>query len=103
MGEKVRLTPKQAAERAGISPQLIYLWCAERRLPHLRAGGRGRRGRILIDPDDLDAFLVTLMVEVEGPPLQSSSPSRPASSDPPAGPFSELDPNRLARAWTRTD
>jgi excisionase family DNA binding protein len=64
---QTKLTPKRAAERAGVSPQLIYKWCEERRLPHYRLGGRGRRGRIVIDPLDLDAFLATLKV-TPGPP-----------------------------------
>ncbi len=54
----MRLTPKEAAERARVSVALIYKWTSEeQRLPHYRAGGKGRRGRILIDPADLDAFL----------------------------------------------
>jgi excisionase family DNA binding protein len=56
------LSPKQAAERAAVSRQLLYLWCAERRFAYLRVGGRGRRGRILIDSADLDAFLATLKI-----------------------------------------
>jgi excisionase family DNA binding protein len=63
----MKLTPRQAAERIGVSPQLIYRWCEERRLPHFRCGGRGRRGRILIDPADLDAFLETLKVTPRPP------------------------------------
>lgn len=51
------LTPKKAAERAGVSRSLIYTWCSERRLPHYRLGAKGRRGRIFIDPADLDEFL----------------------------------------------
>jgi excisionase family DNA binding protein len=74
------LTVKQAAEWKGLSAQLIYLWCEERRLPHYRLGGRGRRGRILIDPADLDAFLETLKVTPrppgdEGQFLHSRRPS----------------------------
>jgi len=53
----MKLTPKQAAERAGVSPALVYQLCDERRLPHYRVGGRGRRGKILIDPEDLEEFL----------------------------------------------
>jgi hypothetical protein len=60
-------TVKQAAASKGLSPQLIYLWCQERRLSHFRLGGRGRRGRILIDPADLDAFLTTLKVTPRPP------------------------------------
>jgi excisionase family DNA binding protein len=74
------LTVKQAATSKGLSPQLIYLWCEERRLPHYRLGGRGRRGRILIDPADLDAFLATLKVTPcppgdDGPFRHSRRPS----------------------------
>jgi excisionase family DNA binding protein len=53
----VRLTPKQAAERAGVSPNLIYLWCKEGRLAHYHLGSEGTRGRILIDPADLDRLM----------------------------------------------
>jgi excisionase family DNA binding protein len=59
----MKLTPKQAAERAGVSLSLIYQLCEERRLTHYRIGGRGKRGKILIAPDDLDAFLESLRVE----------------------------------------
>ena len=63
----MRLKPSEAALRAGVSSQLIYRWCAEKRLSHYRCGGLGRRGRILIDPDDLDAFLKTLKVTPRPP------------------------------------
>lgn len=53
----MKLTPKQAAEHEGVSTSLIYRWCDEGRLPHYRLGAEGRRGRILIDPDDLDVFM----------------------------------------------
>lgn len=58
-----RITVKQAAERAGVSPALVYQLCDERRLTHFRVGGRGRRGKILIDPEDLEAFLATCKVQ----------------------------------------
>jgi excisionase family DNA binding protein len=65
------LTPAQAAGRAGISLALVYQLCEERRLPHYRVGGQGRRGKILIDPVDLDAFLssckVTESPDEDGP------------------------------------
>jgi excisionase family DNA binding protein len=61
-----KLTVKQAAERAGVSPALVYRWCQEQRLVHYRLGGQGRRGKILIDPADLDAFLKSLKVEAGG-------------------------------------
>lgn len=57
------LTVKRAAQLAGVSPSLVYAWCRERRLPHLRVGTSGRRGQIRIAPADLDAFLRTLRQE----------------------------------------
>ncbi len=54
---------RQAAERLGVSPSLVYRWCHERRLAHLRLGGAGRRGKILIGEADLGAFLDALKVE----------------------------------------
>lgn len=52
-----KLTARQAAERAGVSLSLVYLLCEERRLPHYRIGSEGKRGRILIDAEDLDRFI----------------------------------------------
>lgn len=51
------LTPKQAASRACVSVGLVYHWCQSGDLPCLRLGKRGSRGKILIDPRDLDGFL----------------------------------------------
>lgn len=59
------LTPVQAARRAGVSPSLIYQLCAERRLAHFRIGGGGRRGKLLIGEEDLDAFLASCRVTDE--------------------------------------
>src|SRR5205823_4849997 len=70
-----KLTPKEAAERAGVSVSLIYQWCDERRLAHYRVGGDGRRGKILIAPADLDAFMDSLKVVAGGAP--SATPAAP--------------------------
>ncbi len=51
------LTVKQAAERAAVSPALIYAWCNAGLLPHLRLGLPGHRGCIRIAEADLDSFL----------------------------------------------
>jgi excisionase family DNA binding protein len=67
LGGKMKLTPKQAAQRSGVSANLIYQWCNEKRIAHYRFGGQGRRGRILIEETDLDVFLATLRVEAEKP------------------------------------
>jgi excisionase family DNA binding protein len=59
----MKLTPKEAAERAGVSVSMIYQWCNERVLPHYRVGGRGRRGKILVEESDLEAYLRSCRVE----------------------------------------
>jgi hypothetical protein len=51
------LTPKLAARKAGVSQSLIYTWIKEQRLACFRMGAAGRRGRILIDPADLDVVI----------------------------------------------
>jgi excisionase family DNA binding protein len=53
----MKLTVQEAAKYAGVSPAMIYLWTEERRLPQYRLGGEGKRGKILIDPRDLDTFI----------------------------------------------
>jgi len=56
------LSIKEAAERTGVSQAMLYQWCKEKRLSHFRFGGMGRRGKILIDPADLEAFLASCKV-----------------------------------------
>ena len=51
------LTPKQAAEQNGVSVSLVYQWCHEGLIEHLRLGAQGKRGKVLIDPASLDRFL----------------------------------------------
>jgi excisionase family DNA binding protein len=63
MSATTKLTVKEAAVRFGLSASLLYLWCQERRLPHYRVGGRGKRGRVLIEASDLEAFLAAQRVE----------------------------------------
>jgi excisionase family DNA binding protein len=63
MMNQKKLTVKEAGKVAGVSPALVYQWCQERRLRHYRLGSEGRRGRILIDPADLEAFMQQCLVE----------------------------------------
>lgn len=58
------MTAKQAAERLGISKSLLYQLVAEKRLPHRRIGGKGRRGKIVIEEEDVRAFMEGCKVEV---------------------------------------
>jgi hypothetical protein len=54
-----------------VSPGLVYVWVNFRVLRHYRLGGRGKRGRILIDRADLDSFLQSCRVDpVRGPHSQ---------------------------------
>ena len=57
MGSTRYLTVRQAAERVGVSASLVYQWCADGTLPHYRLGASGRRGKIVIDPAELDRVL----------------------------------------------
>jgi excisionase family DNA binding protein len=74
----VKLTPKQAAERAGVSRRQIYVWCDERRLAHYRLGSKGSRGRIQIDPADLDRLIEECRQERHGQENVRAAPLAPA-------------------------
>lgn len=71
---------KQAAEKAGVSPTLVYAWCMESRLAHFRVGRQGSRGSIRIAEADLDAFLATLRCEKSPEPI---APAPKAAKKPP--------------------
>jgi len=51
------MTVKQAADRIGISPSLIYALCHEGILRHTRHGRPGRRGTIRISEDAVREYL----------------------------------------------
>jgi excisionase family DNA binding protein len=61
----MKLTPKQAAEKAVVSVSLIYQLCKDGVLVHYRLGRPGKRGRIRIEESDLEAFLETCKKEGE--------------------------------------
>jgi excisionase family DNA binding protein len=90
----MKLTASQAAKLAGVSRSLIYQLCEERRIPHLRLGTKGRRGRILIEEADLIEFLERCRVEPEAP-RPTHAPASPSSV------FKNLDSDRLLEAWKR--
>lgn len=50
------LTPQEAAKRLGVSASLIYQLCRELVLKHYRLGGKGKRGRIRIDAEEIERF-----------------------------------------------
>ena len=58
------LTVKQICEKYPyVSESLVYLWIEERQLPHYRLGGKGKRGRIVVNETDFLAFLASRKVE----------------------------------------
>jgi predicted transcriptional regulator len=59
------MTVKQFAERAEISLSLAYTLIAEGRVQHRRIGQRGKRGKIIVLEEDLQAFLDEAKVEIE--------------------------------------
>lgn len=72
------LTVRQASNKTGISLSLLYTLCSEGRLPHYRIGAGGRRGKVMIDEEDLHVFLT--ICRVMAIPVQPSShavPPRP--------------------------
>jgi excisionase family DNA binding protein len=70
----MKLSIKQAAARAGVSAALVYGWVGDGLVPYYRLGGKGRRGKILIDDADLDAFLASRRV---GPAAAGSAAPAP--------------------------
>jgi hypothetical protein len=61
------MTIKQAAAHAGVCQTVVYGWVTDRLLPVYRLGGKGSRGKILIETGDLVEFLRSCRVEAAGP------------------------------------
>jgi excisionase family DNA binding protein len=57
------MTVKQVATKLRVSASLVYGWCEDHLLPHYRMGGKGKRGKILIEEAVLDCFLQSRKVE----------------------------------------
>ncbi len=55
------LTVRESAARLGCSEALVYLLCAERRLPHVRLGTG--RGTIRIAEAEIEEFLKSCRVD----------------------------------------
>ena len=56
------LTIKEAAARARVSETLVRGWVRDGSLPHFRLGAKGKRGKIAIAPEDLDALMASFRV-----------------------------------------
>lgn len=92
------LTPAEVVATYPVSLSAVYAACRTGQLAHHRVRTTpATRGKYLIRVADVDAWLAAQ--RVEGDRVRTSPPA-PASSPPaPASPFSELDPQRLAKAW----
>jgi hypothetical protein len=73
----MKLTIKAAATVAGVCPAVVYGWVTDRLLPVYRLGGKGRRGKILIEDGDLNDFLRSRRVEAAGPAPAPAPRPRP--------------------------
>ncbi len=65
MNTKQLLTVKEIAQRLRISTSMAYQLCEEGRLEHHRIGGRGKRGKILVDDEAVQAFLMACREDFE--------------------------------------
>jgi excisionase family DNA binding protein len=58
------MTVREAAERIGISPSLVYALCHEGVIRHTRHGRPGRRGTIRIADEAVEDYLAQAEQEV---------------------------------------
>jgi excisionase family DNA binding protein len=75
------LTVKAAAAKLSVSPSLIYALAREGRLPHIRIGRVGKRGKLLFEEADIKAFKEDCRhdgAEVDDGPSSASVRPRPA-------------------------
>ena len=54
------MTVKETADLLGVSVSMVYALIEEKRLPCVRIGRRGRRGKIVVRPEDVETFLKSL-------------------------------------------
>lgn len=75
------ISVREAARRVGVSASLVYQWCADGTLSHYRLGASGKRGKILIEPAELEKFYEARKVTGGGAstePLRHIATSRKA-------------------------
>jgi hypothetical protein len=72
----MKITVIEVSKRVGVCSSLVYGWVESRALAHFRLGGKGKRGRILVDEADLEAFLQGCRVEAKKEAASSMKPPR---------------------------
>jgi excisionase family DNA binding protein len=92
------LSVKDVAERLAVCESLVRGWIADGSLPCYRLGRKGSRGKICVAVSDLEAFLNRQKTK-EPEPAKASTFHINSSSQ--ASPFSELNLDRLSKAWKR--
>ena len=88
------MTVKQAMQKTGISQSLLYALCGEGRLPHYRIGTGGRRGKVMIDEDDLSAFLSRCRIAGLPPQAPPTAPQQEHRKHTPKDGFIFLPPRQ---------
>jgi excisionase family DNA binding protein len=86
------LSVREAAERLGVSPALVYGLCARKRIRHERHGLG--RGVIKIPEDALEEYQRSVTVDAE-----PAAPPTPVAERATAARFEVLDEDRLQEAW----
>lgn len=71
------LTVAEAAVRACVSEGVIRGWISSGQLPHYRLGMPGRRGKIVIEVEDLDGVLASFKVGKKKPEPPKAPAPRP--------------------------
>jgi len=89
--EQTLLTVQDVADRLNVGTSTVYDLVARKKLTCYRIGSRGR-GTLRFTEEHVAVYLASTLTAAEVTPSE-------AASARPAGPFSELDPERLARAW----
>lgn len=73
------LTVKQAAKHACVCESIVRSWVRTGQLPHFRLGAKGRRGKIAIAVEDLDALLAEFRIAKREPePRKATVPVKSA-------------------------
>lgn len=60
------LTVAECAGRACVCESIVRSWISSGRLPHFRVGAAGKRGKILVQVEDLDGLMASFKVEGRG-------------------------------------
>ena len=69
------MTVAEAAKHARVCESIIRQWVSSGLLPHYRLGAKGRRGKIMIEVDDLVETLASF--KVTGPASKPAPKTKP--------------------------